>query len=914
LRQGSVIADSTGQLPMNWLYRRGQVDTATGLFGIGGVDSGDPPITDPAASTTWWVDFSNFFQGIGALGGGDVTLLAGSDVINADAVVPTNARMPGRDPVTGLNVAPDATKLVELGGGDLVVRAGQNIDGGIYYTERGNGTLFAGGVITTNQSRSPSRGILSSTPQILDPLTWLPTTLFLGKGGFNVSARGDILLGPVANPFLLPSGLNNRFWYKTYFNTYAPDSELEVASFGGSVTHRLGTASTPILNNWLGLKNLFTSQNLTNSSNFQPWIRLAETAVSPFSTFTGVLPSTVRSTAFAGDVNIAGRVSLFPSPTGTLELAASGGIIGLQPTGRSGSTTTWTAASINVSDADPASVPGITSPFAYVTVVGRAPVNLRGTSPTFLADLNQIFAETGSFTGLQGTIRIQQALHASRLLHAGDREPVRIYAAGGDITALTLFSPKAARVIAENDITDIAFYLQNVDPADVSLVSAGRDIVPYNENAPLRSLASDPALGNAINDPLRGTVTGQTTNVLQGDIQINGPGLLEVLAGRNLDLGTGPNFSDGTGIGLTSVGNARNPFLPQQGADLIALAGVPGMGGAGAALGLAESSLDWASFITEFSVAGRTGISSYLPKLGFTGAFGSLTEEQQAIVALEIFYRELRDAGRNSAATGSYSTGLDAIDTLFGAAARTGAILSRARDIRTTTGGAISLGAPGGGLTMASDIFGNPLTPPGVVTEFGGAISIFTHRDVDIGQARIFTLRGGDIVIWSSIGNIAAGNAPKTVVTAPPTRVLIDVNSAAVQTDLGGLATGGGIGVLAAVEGVMPGNVDLIAPQGFVDAGDAGIRATGNLNIAAVTVLNAANIQVAGSASGVPSTPTVAAPNIAGLSAASNATGAGAGAAAEAAKQATSQAKDEEEEELPSTITVEVLGYGGGDD
>jgi filamentous hemagglutinin len=134
-----------------------------------------------------------------------------------------------------------------------------------------------------------------------------------------------------------------------------------------------------------------------------------------------------------------------------------------------------------------------------------------------------------------------------------------------------------------------------------------------------------------------------------------------------------------------------------------------------------------------------------------------------------------------------------------------------------------------------------------------------------------------------------------------------------VQTDLGGLATGGGIGVLAAVEGVMPGNVDLIAPQGFVDAGDAGIRATGNLNIAAVTVLNAANIQVAGSASGVPSTPTVAAPNIAGLSAASNATGAGAGAAAEAAKQATSQAKDEEEEELPSTITVEVLGYGGGE-
>ena len=65
--------------------------------------------------------------------------------------------------------------------------------------------------------------------------------------------------------------------------------------------------------------------------------------------------------------------------------------------------------------------------------------------------------------------------------------------------------------------------------------------------------------------------------------------------------------------------------------------------------------------------------------------------------------------------------------------------------------------------------------------------------------------------------------------SAPPTRVLIDPQSGAVQTDLAGLATGGGIGVLATVAGVAPGNVDLIAPVGVVDAGDAGIRSSGNL-------------------------------------------------------------------------------------
>ena len=70
------------------------------------------------------------------------------------------------------------------------------------------------------------------------------------------------------------------------------------------------------------------------------------------------------------------------------------------------------------------------------------------------------------------------------------------------------------------------------------------------------------------------TVAGDSTNAMAGDIQINGPGVLEVLGGRNIDLGTGANFIDGTGVGITSIGNIRNPNLPFAGADIIALAGV----------------------------------------------------------------------------------------------------------------------------------------------------------------------------------------------------------------------------------------------------------------------------------------------------------------------------------------------------
>src|SRR4029078_1449528 len=99
--------------------------------------------------------------------------------------------------------ASDANQLVELGGGDLVVRAGHDIDAGIYYVERGKGTLAAGNTIHTNATRSPSvTNLTGAIP--LAPETWLPTTLFLGKGGFDVSARNDLVLGPVANTFLLP--------------------------------------------------------------------------------------------------------------------------------------------------------------------------------------------------------------------------------------------------------------------------------------------------------------------------------------------------------------------------------------------------------------------------------------------------------------------------------------------------------------------------------------------------------------------------------------------------------------------------------------------------------------------------------------------------------------------------------------
>jgi filamentous hemagglutinin family protein len=910
-----TIFDSSHQITSNWLYRRNHVDPATGKFGS--IDFED--VSDKSASTTWWVDYSNFFQGFGALGGGNVELTAGRDVINADAVAPTNARMAGI--VGNENLAPSLANLLQYGGGDVSVRASRNIEGGIYYVERGQGLLKAGAAIKSNASKSPSIGLLNRDlldtedtrdPEFFSESTWLPTTLFVGKGDFEVSAKNDVLLGPVLNPFLMPVGSGNKFWYKTYFSTYAPDSSVNVTSLGGSVTFRtsvvLPTANPVVENlfsNWIYYQNFYNTDKisyLTHGSFFQPWTRLIESDMSTFSSVLNLMPATLKATAFSGDLNVVGNILLTPSRKGNLELIAGEALNGLQKTGETtefasiwASSTSqhaeaWSYSTINLSDANPDLIPGVLSPLSYYAFAAADALN--ATDTTLMNYLDEALTESGSFKGGDASIDLKIKRHGSTLLHADDENPTKIYAAGGDFSGFTIFSPKETRLISEGDISDVSLYLQTLNPSHVSIVAAAGDILPYNASSKLRSIASNLELGNKV----LSSESYNFADALTGDIQASGPGILEVLAGRNIDLGTGASQPNGTGLGITSIGNARNPNLPFNGASLVALAGVSGKE-TGAALGLAKSQLAL-NGLKDLDAS----IAPIVPEFS--------TPEHEALAGLKTLFALLQVTGKNYPETGRYEPGLGAVQQAFASLSGQGDILTRVRDIRTVSGGSIYLAAPQGGLTMASDIFGNPLTPPGIVTEYGGSVSLLTDGSVDIGRCRIFTLRGGDMTIWSTTGDIAAGTSPKTVVTAPPTRVLIDTPSADVATDLGGLATGGGIGVLASVEGVAPGDVYLLAPSGSVDAGDAGIKSTGNLNIAAVSVINADNIAASGVSVGVPSAAPAAAAPVSVSPGASSST-----AATSSAAQTVSQQSQEkkEVEETPSMISVEVLGYGGGE-
>jgi hypothetical protein len=139
-----------------------------------------------------------------------------------------------------------------------------------------------------------------------------------------------------------------------------------------------------------------------------------------------------------------------------------------------------------------------------------------------------------------------------------------------------------------------------------------------------------------------------------------------------------------------------------------------------------------------------------------------------------------------------------------------------------------------------------------------------------------FCQSGLGSVGWSRVA--VAGKGAKTSYSLPAPVFDID-NDFYVTVDAKGLVTGAGIATLQTVPGALLGNANLIAPRGTVDAGAAGIRVSGNLNIASLYVTNAFNIQVQGVTTGV---LTVAAPNTIALTAASNT----AGAAADMATQA----------------------------
>ena len=865
----------SGQDWSQWYYHAGQSNgTATPFSGIPG---GCGPASF-SCQTAAWVNYATF-RDIGALGGGNIRITAGLDITGISASLPETLAVSG-----GVN---DGTPIAHYyGGGNLLVQAGGNLYSGDFLVGRGTGLIEVGGSIEADPATNP----ITSAANV-------PLLLAVQDGYIDAEARGPVTLGAVYDPASLPLSYENvgdlvgGYTLLSYepdanslssspgigqiFTTYGPTSGIALTSVTGDVT-ALGQGDTAFQAN--------SAANL---------------AV-PFGT---LLPATLVLNALSGNVtinNVNGDANLLPYPsttgddTGTIDILAVKSFT-VEPVIQNitGANNTGT---LVMPDLD-------TSPAQYV---GNTNI------------LNGISLNTANYISPLGI----PLPTLSEALHANDNQPV-IIAAGQDITAgLQLIKPA---VIEAGQNIYLDFIGQNNNPSDVTLIHAGNDI------------------GGFLSDP----------NVpIPSFIYLYGPGSLLLEAGHDMgpfqaSVTTPSSTTAGIatlGDGSAVVGTIQSyysslsdalgpppviPYLPRQGASIDVLFGVgPGVNYAGAIsqyVNPANAGTGGIDFLTDIAA-----ILGEDPTQAWT-AFQHQSPVRQDLLVDRAFLDLLTQVAtdyENSASPyyGQYSRAYQAISTLFPAAygytnnagtgagggvgastlVHTGQLNLVQSVLETQLGGDINILGPGGGITVGSNS-ADSLTPSqeGILTLAGGSIRVFTDASILLNQSRILTLQGGNIELFSANGNISAGEGPKTYVSDPPITDICDLDGVC-TVNPSGLVSGAGIGALITLPGQNPAdsNVSLVAPHGTVDAGAAGIRVSGNLNILAVQVLNAYNVQVQGTSVGIPTVPTT---NVTALTTTQNVAGAVQATTATAAQPNGQNGAE-------SVIIVQVLGYGGGGD
>jgi filamentous hemagglutinin family protein len=869
---GNWLAWNSNQNGAEWAVSFG---TAEDLKTGGGQDS--------AAGVTG-------FTGIGALGGGNVTVLAGGAAGQIAAPQPSIAEGGGYLTGTPLDITVASTGQANAqtgsetltGGGRITVAIGgdynpgaliDNFSGqyavsddiGVIADLRGPIALAAGavGVVVANYP---------SLVSDLDPRASNPfvaeyyasgggPALELGDATANLQARGDLALSGVGDP------------------TYSNATTLYSATTGNPI-YQQGTFSLWQDNTAVSLE--------TAGGNLAPFGEALSQA-GPLQTENGgndfFYPPVLNATAFSGSIyagiestsELNPLVYLAPSPLGNLTFLAGTSISDLPFLDVQEHT--YEQANISLSGAPADSVPTPLDPTPAASITDFA---------------------TGT-------------------LHVGDTMPTRFYAVTGDVVGL------------------LTGYVDPTVPGDVVAakavqVEAGRDIVSFGAS----STTPNYILNNNASD-VSSLIAGR--DIIYANADIAGPGLLYVQAGRNIYQG---DIADLTSVG--EIADALTPATRNDGAGITVLAGTGAAGPnytAFAVLYLNPDNL--ANPNTPLQNQPGRVVRTYqvqlaawlLQRFGYAAPspaaalayFLALPVTQQQAFLLGIYFAELNQSGLdyNNPASRfyrSYLEGQAAIAALFpatdqtgqspptggsltlfsGAATVNGTATTLDAGIHTEAGGGITTLVPYGDITLGN--YGvQPGAGAGIVTQGSGDINIYSYGSVILGQSRILTTFGGNVLIWmSSNGEINAGRGSNTTQIASPVGIIYD-DYGNIELTPDAPANGAGIGALAPIPSVPPGDVNLIAPVGTIDAGEAGIRASGSANLAALTVVNGANVSSGGKTTGL---PTVSGPSAAAETAASTTGGAAqqANALQTAARPATS----------PSVLDVDVISIGGSYD
>lgn len=892
----------------SWLWRQGSGTTE-------GVQT---------TATSWWINFGTYstvgaeldatprmvgFTGFGTLGGGNLSLEAGR---HSGVISPMGNAL-------GLLTAPHSSAIVaavgstgrvsdgELhltGGGDLTLRSGgalnpglrasaqqpegflQDLDlNGAVTNLRGSTLLQAAriGGVSAIQSSYGTLGL--KNPFVADaPVAMAGPVLILGDSTALVQARGDVVLGSAADPGRVPVANFNDILLddgshasgSSWFSLWTQRTALDLFSAGGHLS--LGLVGT---------------QHASGSNQGREVIDISPSDGDVILNY-WLYPSRFSAVAASGNINLASLrasgatlgaqdvILLAPSASGRLEVLAGGSILAAEQ-----------ATQIVRSSSD-ARVPGPFDP----GFIARGPGNAGTVRSNVSVDGGRADPEAVLPYFAFGP---NTALGA--LLPTTPTVASRFYAVAGDIIGLGSGSRRQlSRDTGNNGRTVFDWY----EAGSAVQLRAGRDVINANVTA-LNTSSTD----------ISGIDAGR--DIIRSNLTVAGPGNVEVSAGRQLrqeeagsivSLGgiVQGDARPGASIAVTA-GNQHLDFdaLRARYLDPAALAD-PAQSLAsqpGKAVKIYDKELkQW--------LQQRFGLAA--DGAGALAVFDALPKEQQRIFLRQVYYAELREGGREYTNAegprfGSYLRGREAIATLMPDKDANGATINRTGDIvmyggsgvRTEAGGNIELMAPGGQIVVGVQ----GVVPPasaGLVTQGQGDIRLFSQDSVLLGLSRVMTTFGGDILAWSEQGDINAGRGSQTTLLYTPPRRVYDTWGNVILSPQAP-ASGAGIATLNPIAEVAPGDVDLIAPLGTIDAGEAGIRVSGNINLAALQVLNAANIQVQGDSKGLPVLASVNVNALASASAAAN-------SASQAAQDVMRKSQDDARRNQPSVISVQILGFG----
>ncbi|MGX9566469.1 filamentous haemagglutinin family protein [Pseudomonas sp. CFBP 5748] len=888
----------------NWLWRQGNGSVATGTG---------------AQPSAWWINFGSYtaaqdpinadlmvgFTGFGTLGGGNLNVQVAGDAGILDQLAGSlleprsNRRSQGLVLAVGSTGRVGADGSLQLtGGGDLNLRVGGALNpeglfvsghlNGAVINLRGHAQIDSGAIGRIDLQygnavavQSPGETRAYDSFKSTRGFATGGLTLMPGDATFDLTTSGDLVVTDVADPGRASMMSASRFKDGntngsgvSWFTLWTANTAVDLWSSGGNLTP-------------------FTFSTATDLAVVYPSILRAVAASG--SLYYGK-SSQLYDTGYNGNNRPA--LLLAPGINSELQFMAGDSIYGGDMSvSRSGASSAALATPFRPAFA------GIVDGF----IIKASNLSTDGNPARPSANILPLFAFDTSSASSEWALNVDSA---------------RFYALEGDLLAVA--TGRSMTSVSTGRWPGRIAY----EGAGPVRMMAGRDIV--SSGIPLGGSLNDnfdagnyTSTGNLFihNNPTDISIVSAGRDILYSTFNVAGPGLLEITAGRNILMDDKVSI---TSLGAVVPGDAR------PGASLVLQAGA-GLNGADyerfvkAYLDPANQALAGVPLANQDGKVAKTyevELVKWLEKrFGFSGDteqarsyFAALPAEQQRVFARDVYFAELKAAGREynevgGVRQGSYLRGREAIALLFPDKDVAGNAITYKGDItmfggagvHTDFGGSIQMLTPGGGQTFG--IEGNaPPSTAGVITQGEGDIQLYAQNSILLGQSRIMTTFGGSILGWSAQGDINAGRGSKTtVVYTPPKRLYDTWGNVTLSPSVP--STGAGIATLNPIAEVAPGDIDLIAPLGTIDAGEAGIRVSGNVNIAALTVVNAANIQTQGKSSGVPLAASV---NTGAITSASSA----ASSATQAAEDVARQQQNAARQNQASVFTVQVVSFG----